>query len=94
MLMLRFDQIALCLLTTFSVPERVAYLDFPYVTTLRKKCVNRLVMVLATQNKYKVMVGGITPVYWMQHRSFEVQHPFENPRLPFMIFENSFMEMK
>ena len=92
--MLRFDQIALCLLTKFSVPERDAHLDFPYVIALTEKCVNKLVMVLVTQNKYKVMVGGTTQVCWVQHRSLEVQHPFENPRLHCMTFENSFMGMK
>ena len=78
----------------FSVPERVAYLDFPYVTALTKKCVNTLVLVLVTQNKYKVMVGGTTHVCSVQHRSLEVQHRFENPRLRGMTFENSFMGMK
>ena len=78
----------------FSFPERVAYLDFPYVTVLSKKCVNRLLMVLATQNKYKVMVGSTNHVCWVQHRGPEVQHPFENPRLHCMTFENSLMGMK
>ena len=78
----------------FSVPERIAYLDFPYVTALTKKWVNILVMVPVTQNKYKVMVGGTTHICWVQHRSLEVQHPFENPRLYCMTFENSFMGMK
>ena len=92
--MLRFDQIALCLPTKFSVPERDTHLDFPYVIALTEKCVNNLVMVLVTQNKYKVMVGGTTQVCWVQHRSLEVQNPFENPRLHCMTFENSFMGMK
>ena len=89
-LMLRFDQIALCLLTKFSVPERDAHLDFPYVIALTEKCVNKLVMVLVTQNKYKVMVRGTTHVSWVQHRSPQVQHQFENPRLRCVAFENSF----
>ena len=65
----------------FSLPERIAYLDFPYVTALTKKCVHRLVMVPVTQSKYKVMVRGTTHVSWVQHRSPQVQHQFENPNL-------------
>ena len=92
--MLRFDQIALCLLTKFSVPERDAHLDFPYVIALTEKCVNKLVMVLVTQNKYKVMVGGTTHVCWVRHRTPEVQHRFENPRLHCMTYENTCKGMK
>ena len=51
-------------------------------------------MVLVTQNEQKVMVGGTTHVCWVQHRSLEVQHPFENPKFQCMTFENSFMGMK
>ena len=64
------------------------------MTALTKKCVNGLVMVLLTQNKYKVMVGGTTPRLLGATSSLEVQHPFENPRLHCMTFENSFMGMK
>ena len=53
-----------------------------------------MVTVLVTQNGHKVMVGGTTHVFWVQHRSLEVQHPFENPRFHCMTFENSFMGMK
>ena len=54
----------------------------------------RPVTVIATQNKYKVMVGGTTHVFWERHRTPEVQHRFENPRLHCMTFENTCKGMK
>ncbi len=51
-------------------------------------------MVLETQNGYKFMRGGTTHVGWVQHRSLEVHHQFENPREHCMTFENAIMGMK